>query len=334
LAVVFTFAIVAVVQRLYSGPPPQPTSKPLHQPQHQPKVKLPQLHEIVNPHKPTTGHILDTPQILSSTSTLPAIIDFPNYKEHLQSEETWVSNAFYGEEKSDAYYFSIKFVNTKDGCFMFACFYMLGHEDNFFREADIILQLINQENRYHLHHVQRLLNMQFRYNNIHKRIETGYAYFHNFSESEQHFIKNGHLKFRVVNIEFDKNRNPPFIFAMCHYQDYKNMLWRTFPFYFGRYKFRIDVVAKGCSQQEQTPFSIVVYEYANDDNSEVFDETVVIDFKNAKNNKIFDRAITIDFMDYDDNSRRNGIKAQAFTCNELEKTYVAYDCFLFRVYSQ
>lgn len=315
-------------EKVNASPQPCKSQEP---PSYKPQPKQLEPHEIVNEHKPTTESILPAPDVSSTTSTLPAIFDLPNFKEYKESGRTWVSEAFYAAEKSDAYYFSIKFVNNIHGSLMYACFYMLGNkEDKFPREADIILQLVNQKNSHYGHHVLRLFNMQFRHNPIQMRIETGYAFFLNFSESDQHFIRKDHLKFRVVTIEFHKNRIPPVTFAMCQYQEYRSHTWKTFPFYSGPdsdYRFVIHIVAQNCSQVKRAPFSIIAYQL--NDFPEVFnDGTIIVEFMNTKN-KHYDRVTKLPFIEHED--VRRGVSAKPFSCEELENNYVDYDCFLFRV---
>ncbi len=99
------------------------------------------------------------------------------------------------------------------------CFHLVSDDDYYPLHADILLQLVDQEEGGIKHHVRRLDNLFFWKRNG-GDVNTGNSYFLN--KLEPRFDKTNSAMFRVLSVELNLNQSPPFSFAICDYSRLKS----------------------------------------------------------------------------------------------------------------
>ena len=144
-------------------------------------------------------------------------------------------------------------------------------------------------------------------------------------------IVNNQLHIRILSIELDGNKNPPYLFSLCHYHTYfnstsPNKVWRSNPFYFspGGFKFTLEVYPNGIESGLGTHLSLVIV--TDEDNMKPFNGDITVFFRLSNNDLNIE--LIVEF-----NGENKLTIPKVLSHNGVQELAVDYDCILLGISS-
>ena len=266
-----------------------------------------------SPSKPSKHAPKSNPPTLVLPLALPYNFIFHDYDKYLetgieQTSETFVS---FEEVLPVNFYFTATLSIHNDLPALEMCF----HEKGGSPTAVFYVQLVNQKAKTQFHHVDT----------IQKKCDILIP------NVEPQFIVNNQLHIRILSMELDGNKNPPYMFSLCQYRTYfisasPNKMWTSNPFYSspGGFQFTLEVYPNGIGSGLGTHLSLVIV--TDEDDMDPFNGNITVFFH--INNKALNVQKTVEFNGEDERAI-----PKVLTQSEVQNHILDYDCIILGISS-